>query len=51
VKSEASKKTYVFNRFETTPSKLIEHISRQYSIVDLQVIEPEIEEIVRNMYE
>lgn len=51
VKSEASKKTYVFNRFETTPSKLIEYISKQYSIVDLQVIEPEIEEIVRNMYE
>jgi len=48
--SEGNRKTYVFNRLDTTPSSLIDYISKQHSIIDLQVIEPEVEEVLRNMY-
>lgn len=51
VKSEARKKWFVFNRFETSPSTLIAHISSQFPIVDLAVEEPEIEKIVRTIYQ
>lgn len=49
-KSEGNRKWYSFNRFECTPAELIRYISEQYAILDLQVIEPEIESIVRNLY-
>lgn len=51
VKSEGRKKWFVFNRFETTPSNLITHISAQFPILDLAVEEPEIEAIVRTIYQ
>ena len=51
VKSEGRKKWFAFNRFETTPSTLITHISAQFPILDLAVEEPEIESIVRTIYQ
>lgn len=51
VKSEGRKKWFAFNRFETTPSNLITHISAQFPILDLAVEEPEIEAIVRTIYQ
>ena len=51
VKSEARKKWFTFNRFETSPSTLIASISSQHSIIDLAVEEPEIEAIVRTIYQ
>ena len=50
-KTEGKKKWFVFNRFETTPSTLIANISAQYPILDLAVEEPEIESIVRTIYQ
>jgi len=50
-KSEGRKKWFAFNRFETTPSTLITHISAQFPILDLAVEEPEIESIVRTIYQ
>jgi ABC-2 type transport system ATP-binding protein len=50
VKSEGRKKWFAFNRFETSPSTLIAHISSRFPIIDLAVEEPEIEEIVRTIY-
>jgi ABC-2 type transport system ATP-binding protein len=51
VKSEGRKKWFAFNRFETSPSTLIAHISTSYPILDLAVEEPEIEAIVRTIYQ
>ena len=51
VKSEGRKKWFAFNRFETSPSILIPYISARYPILDLAVEEPEIEEIVRTIYQ
>lgn len=51
VKSEGRKKWFAFNRFETTPSNLITHIGAQFPILDLAVEEPEIEAIVRTIYQ
>ncbi len=51
VKSEGRKKWFAFNRFETSPSVLIPYISARYPILDLAVEEPEIEEIVRTIYQ
>jgi len=51
VKSEGRKKWFAFNRFETSPSTLIANISSRYPILDLAVEEPEIEEIVRTIYQ
>jgi ABC-2 type transport system ATP-binding protein len=51
VKSEGRKKWFAFNRFETSPSTLITHISAQFPILDLAVEEPEIESIVRTIYQ
>lgn len=51
VKSEGRKKWFAFNRFETSPSALIADISLRYPILDLAVEEPEIEEIVRTIYQ
>jgi ABC-2 type transport system ATP-binding protein len=50
-KSEGRKKWFAFNRFETSPSTLIAAISSRYPILDLAVEEPEIEEIVRTIYQ
>jgi ABC-2 type transport system ATP-binding protein len=51
VKSEGKKKWLAFNRFETSPSALIADISARFPILDLSVEEPEIEEIVRTIYQ
>lgn len=50
-KSEGNRKWYQFDRFETTPVALLHSIGERYAIRDLQIIEPEIESIVRNLYE
>jgi ABC-2 type transport system ATP-binding protein len=51
VKSEGRKKWFAFNRLETTPSTLIRQISAEFPILDLAVEEPEIEAIVRSIYQ
>lgn len=51
VKSDGCNKSFKFNRFETSPSQLISFISRSYPIIDLTVEEPEIEDLVRKIYE
>ncbi|MDX1437409.1 MAG: ATP-binding cassette domain-containing protein [Anaerolineales bacterium] len=43
--------TYRFNRTETSASVLIGRLSAGYNITDLAVMEPEIESIVRRIYE
>lgn len=50
-RSEGRKKWFSFNRFETSPSSLITQIGAQYPILDLSVEEPEIESIVRSIYQ
>lgn len=50
VSSSSMQKTYSFNRFETKPSQLIDYISKRCAITDLRVVEPEIEEVLRNLY-
>jgi ABC-2 type transport system ATP-binding protein len=50
-KTEGRKKWFTFNRFETNPSTLIAYVSAQHSILDLAVEEPEIESIVRTIYQ
>jgi ABC-2 type transport system ATP-binding protein len=49
--SQGRKKWFVFNRFETSPSTLITFIGSHYPILDLEVEEPEIESIVRTIYQ
>jgi ABC-2 type transport system ATP-binding protein len=51
VKSEGRKKWFAFNRFETSPSTLITYIGARFPILDLAVGEPEIEAIVRAIYQ
>ncbi len=51
IRSEGNKKWYLFNRFDTTPVALIRSIGEKHAIRDLQIIEPEVESIVRNLYE
>ena len=50
-KSEGKKKWFAFNRFETSPSTLITFIGARFPILDLAVEEPEIEVIVRTIYQ
>jgi viologen exporter family transport system ATP-binding protein len=50
-KTEGRKKWFAFNRFETNPSTLIAFVSAQHPILDLAVEEPEIESIVRTIYQ
>jgi ABC-2 type transport system ATP-binding protein len=50
-KTEGRKKWFAFNRFETNPSSLIAYVSAQHPIIDLAVEEPEIESIVRTIYQ
>ena len=51
VKSDGRKKWFAFNRFETSPSTLITYIGAHFPILDLAVEEPEIEAIVRTIYQ
>jgi ABC-2 type transport system ATP-binding protein len=51
VKTEGRKKWFAFNRLDTSPSQLIAYISSCYPIIDLTVEEPEIESIVRTIYQ
>jgi ABC-2 type transport system ATP-binding protein len=51
VKSEGRRKWFTFNRFETSPSTLITYIGARFPILDLAVEEPEIEAIVRTIYQ
>lgn len=51
VKTDGRKKWFAFNRLEASPSPLIAYISSCYPIVDLTVEEPEIESIVRRIYQ
>lgn len=51
VKSEGRKKWYRFNRLEASPSDLITFIGSRYPIIDLTVEEPEVEQMVRTIYE
>lgn len=50
-KTEGRKKWFTFNRLETNPSTLIAYVSARYPILDLAVEEPEIEAIVRRIYQ
>ena len=51
VKSDGRKKSFAFSRAETSPSHLITHIGARFPILDLTVEEPEIEAIVRTIYQ
>jgi ABC-2 type transport system ATP-binding protein len=51
VAQERARVTYRFDRKEISASELIGRLSARYSIRDLQVREPEIEETVRRIYE
>lgn len=51
IKSEGNKKWFSFNRFDTSPSELISYIGSRFHIIDLTVMEPEVEEMVRNIYQ
>lgn len=48
---KGNKRLYRFNRLETPVSQLIQQLSQQYDIVDLTVQEPEIEAIIREIYQ
>lgn len=50
-RSEGVLKSFRFHRLETSPSALITYISAKYPIVDLTVDEPQIEDMVRSIYE
>lgn len=50
IKSEGRRKWFQFHRLQTTPSALITAIAAQHNITDLEVVEPEIEDMVRNIY-
>jgi len=51
VSLENQRATYQFSRGETTASELIQRISSQYRIRDLEVREPDIETTIRRIYE
>ena len=40
-----------FNRFDTSASELIVALAKQYKVKDIRVEEPEIETIVREIYQ
>lgn len=50
-RSEGNRKWFSFHRSEATPMGLIRSIDDKYSIHDIEIIEPDIEEIVRKLYE
>lgn len=51
LKSEGRRKWFGFNRFAISPSTLIAQITASYPILDLTLEEPEIESIVRTLYQ
>lgn len=51
VRSEGCRKWYSFDRFASTPMELLGAIEKQHTIHDIEVIEPQLEAIVRNLYE
>jgi len=51
VKSNGRRFWYRFNRFENTPADIITHLGTHHPIVDLTVEEPQIEDMVRTIYE
>jgi ABC-2 type transport system ATP-binding protein len=50
IQSEGRRKWFQFHRLQTTPSALITAIAEKHNIIDLEVVEPEIEDMVRNIY-
>lgn len=50
-RSEGRKKWFAFNRFETNASSLIASASTRYPVADLTVTEPEIEDVIRLIYQ
>lgn len=50
-RSEGRKKWFTFNRFETPASGLIAAVSGRYPVSDLTVTEPEIEDVIRRIYQ
>lgn len=50
-RSEGNRKWFSFHRSEATPMGLIRSIGDKYPIHDIEIIEPDIEEIVRKLYE
>lgn len=50
-KSEGNRKWFSFRREKATPMGLIRSIGDRYPIHDIEIIEPDIEGIVRNLYE
>ena len=51
VSQESLRATFQFERGEVTASELISRIAQQYRIRDLQVLEPDIEETIRRIYQ
>lgn len=50
-RSEGNRKWFSFHRSEATPMELIRSIGDKYPVHDIEIIEPDIEEIVRKLYE
>lgn len=50
-RSEGNRKWFSFHRSKATPMGLIRSIGDKYPIHDIEIIEPDIEGIVRNLYE
>jgi ABC-2 type transport system ATP-binding protein len=51
IKDEGLEKTIQFNHEEIGVAEAITLITRKYNITDISIKEPEIEEIVRDLYE
>lgn len=51
VRSEGNRKWFSFHRDKATPMGLIRSIGDRFPIHDIAIIEPDIENIVRNLYE
>lgn len=50
-RSEGNRKWFSFHRSKATPMGLIRSIGDKYPIHDIEIIEPDIEGIARNLYE
>jgi len=50
-RSQGRKKWFAFNRFETSVPSLIATINLKYPVADLTVTEPEIEDVIRLIYQ
>ena len=51
IRSEGNRKWFSFHRSETTPMELIRFAGDRFPVHDIEIIEPDIEGIVRNLYE